>query len=106
MLRLDCIDLRFGPPAGTMRRGENQPVMRIKIPSDECRPAERLRQHYEIEKELGARLRNAGKQERTRLYQTVYDELFQRVWDHPQVTAPNRASHQKKVASQARLVKP
>ena len=78
--------------------------MKMKIPRDECRSAERLYYHYEIEKELGDRLRNAAKQDRTRLYQSVYDELFRRVSDHPQVTAPDRTPHEKKVASQLRLI--
>lgn len=78
--------------------------MRMKIPTGEPRSAEQLRQHYEVEKELAARIRGASKQERLGLYQTVYDELFRRVPDHPQVTAPNRISHKQKVASQVRLI--
>jgi SAM-dependent methyltransferase len=46
---------------------------------------ERLRAHWEIEHELADRLRNASRAERTTLYGAVYDELFQRVPDHPQV---------------------
>lgn len=40
---------------------------------------EQAREHYEIEKELAARLRNSTKQERTTLYTTVYDELYQKL---------------------------
>jgi SAM-dependent methyltransferase len=80
--------------------------MRIKKPKDEHRSEERLRYHYEIEKDLGDRLRAAAKPDRARLYQTVYDELFRRVLDHPQVTAPNRVSHETKIASQVRLIQP
>jgi SAM-dependent methyltransferase len=80
--------------------------MRINKPKDEYRSEERLHYHYEIEKDLGDRLRAAAKPDRARLYQTVYDELFRRVPDHPQVTAPNRISHERKIASQARLVEP
>ncbi len=50
------------------------------------RTMERLRDHYEIEKALADRLRVAGHDERSHLYKTVYDELFQRVPDHPQLT--------------------
>jgi SAM-dependent methyltransferase len=88
----------------------NQPTttkaLRIKISKGECRSAQRLQYHYEVEKELGDRLRNAAKADRAGLYKSVYDELFRRVPDHPQVTAPNRTSHQKKVAGQLRLIEP
>jgi len=50
------------------------------------RNMERLRAHYEIEKALADRLRVADSTERGLLYKTVYDELFQRVPDHPQLT--------------------
>jgi SAM-dependent methyltransferase len=55
------------------------------------RTPERLRAHYEIEKDLAARLRQAPRAERRRLYAALYDELFRRVPDHPQLqgkTAP------------------
>src|SRR4051812_36750800 len=50
-----------------------------------CRTPERVRFHYEVEKELADRLRVAEPHERLRLYGPVYDELFRRVCDHPQV---------------------
>lgn len=50
------------------------------------RSTEQIRQHYLIEKELALRLRSASKEERRRLYGEVYDELFRRVPDHPQLT--------------------
>jgi SAM-dependent methyltransferase len=45
-----------------------------------------LREHYEIEKELANRLRNSSRDERGQLYSKVYNELFQRVPAHPQLT--------------------
>lgn len=42
-----------------------------------------LRHHYEVEKELGARLRVASRAERLRLYREVYDERIERVPTHP-----------------------
>jgi len=51
----------------------------------EPRSAERIREQYLVEKELASRLRTAGKRERLRLYSAVYDELFQRFPDHPQL---------------------
>ena len=54
--------------------------------SRDARTMEQIREHYEIEKELAARLRNAPKQERRYLYSSLYDELFQRVPLHPLLT--------------------
>ncbi len=82
-------------------------VTRTKVPKSEHRSAERLYYHYEVEKELGDRLRQAAsRQDRARLYRSVYDELYSRVTDHPQVTAPDRGSHTEEVASQLRLIRP
>jgi len=60
--------------------------MSAPIPKSDPRSPGRIREHYLIEKELAARLRDATKQERQRLYTVVYDELFRRVPDHPQLT--------------------
>jgi SAM-dependent methyltransferase len=51
----------------------------------DLRSDERLRAHYEIEVELADRLRNAPTDARRELYGRVYDELFARVPDHPQL---------------------
>jgi SAM-dependent methyltransferase len=51
---------------------------------ESARSEERLRHHYEVERELADRLRAAGREDRSRLYAEVYDELFERVPDHPQ----------------------
>jgi CelD/BcsL family acetyltransferase involved in cellulose biosynthesis/2-polyprenyl-3-methyl-5-hydroxy-6-metoxy-1,4-benzoquinol methylase len=50
-----------------------------------ARTPEQLRRHYEIERRLGDRLRRSTREERTRLYSEVYDELFRSVPDHPQL---------------------
>jgi SAM-dependent methyltransferase len=76
------------------------------MPTSETRSPERLRYHYAVERELADRLRNSAKHERVQLYKTVYDELFRRVTDHPQLTSPNTASHKAKIANQMRLVAP
>jgi SAM-dependent methyltransferase len=52
----------------------------------DVRTAERIRAHYEVERELADRLRNSSRAERRDLYSLVYDELFERVPDHPQLT--------------------
>ncbi len=51
----------------------------------ERRTIERLRAHFEVEIELASRLRNATKEQRTKLYSVVYDELYRRIPDHPQL---------------------
>jgi SAM-dependent methyltransferase len=48
--------------------------------------AAQIQENYEIEKELASRLRDASKEERQSLYSSLYDELFRRVPDHPQLT--------------------
>ena len=59
--------------------------MPLQIPQTETRSFERVKDHYLIEKELAARLRSSTRAERRHLYTSVYDELFQRVPDHPQL---------------------
>ncbi|MFT4549594.1 MAG: hypothetical protein ACI9UA_004739, partial [Pseudoalteromonas tetraodonis] len=49
------------------------------------RSQERLRYHYEVEKELGDRMRDSTREERTELFSKLYDELFERVPDHPRL---------------------
>jgi SAM-dependent methyltransferase len=51
------------------------------------RSAEELYEHYRIERELADRLRQAPREERQGLYGVVYDELFQRVPEHPMLRA-------------------
>lgn len=50
------------------------------------RTAAQLRNQYETEKALANRLRNSSRIDRRRLYQTLYDELYRRVPDHPMLT--------------------
>lgn len=67
---------------------------------------EQIKAHYEIEKELANRLRNGSKQERYFLYSVVYDELFQRVPYHSQLS--NKASPRERlqiIRRQMRLIK-
>lgn len=55
--------------------------------SVDTRSPDRIRAHYEIERDLASRLREAPAAERLALYRTVYKALFARVPDHPQLTA-------------------
>lgn len=50
------------------------------------RSAEQVREHYEVEKALAARLRAGSAEERKQLYPKLYDELFRRVPHHPLLT--------------------
>ena len=50
------------------------------------RSPEGLRSQYNIERELANRLWHASRTDRKVLYSAVYDELFRRVPDHPQIT--------------------
>ncbi len=62
------------------------------------RSPERLKEHYVIEKELASRLRNSNKRERAYLYSELYDELFRRVPDHPQlIVKADSAGNEKKI---------
>jgi SAM-dependent methyltransferase len=50
------------------------------------RSAERVLEHYKIERGLADRLRDAPADQRARVYGEVYDELFRSVPDHPQLS--------------------
>ena len=61
-------------------------ILPMRIRESEQRTLEQLREHYQTEKELADRLRNASKEERRYLYTALYDELYRRVPHHPQLT--------------------
>ena len=70
----------------------------MKLPQHENRTVDRITEHYEIEKDLANKLLNANKTERANLYTLLYDELFQRVPDHPQLTRKaNNESYNTKI---------
>ena|SRR3990167_3891301 len=75
----------------------------MKILYNEHRTTEQVREHYEIEKELAIRLRNASKQERRHLYSSLYNEMYLRVPHHPQLT--QKSSHQKTLAAVSAQIK-
>lgn len=51
--------------------------------TEQTRTRNQVREHYEIEKELAARLRNASREERRHLYSSLYDDLLRRIPHHP-----------------------
>jgi len=62
-----------------------------------------LRRHYEIERGLAARLVSSHADQRAKVYGEVYDELFRRIPDHPQLRIdPSRRAAE--VASKLRFV--
>jgi SAM-dependent methyltransferase len=72
----------------------------------ELRSDDRLRAHYEVERELADRIRNASAASRRALYARVYDELFERVPDHPQLRRKSsRELSDSAVTAQYRLVR-
>ena len=52
----------------------------------DARTYEQIKDHYQIEKELAAKLRSASIDQRRTLYTDLYNELFLRVPHHPQLT--------------------
>jgi len=70
------------------------------------RSPERLRVHYDIERELADRLRSAPREARLGLYRLLYDELFRRVPDHPQLMRKvSEEKTLKKVITQTRFLR-
>ena len=77
-----------------------------KIPKEESRNIDQLRKHYEVEKELADRLRKSEKEERTHLYNELYEELFRRVPNHPQlVRKADENSRNDKIDNQMSVLK-
>jgi SAM-dependent methyltransferase len=70
------------------------------------RSDERLRAHYEVERELADRLRSSPASARRALYASVYNELFERVPDHPQLRRKSSAEmSEAAVSAQYRLLR-
>lgn len=66
-----------------------------------------VRQHYEVERELADRLRHATREQRRSLYGSVYNELYQRVPHHPQLTRKSSAELTRAaLAPQLRILRP
>lgn len=71
------------------------------------RSPERLKHHYDVERELAARMRNSSREERTELFKTLYTELYERVPDHPRFTRRETPEQsQANVEKQFRLIAP
>lgn len=76
-----------------------------RVPKGEQRTIEQLWEHYEIEKELASRLKNASKEERKNLYSVVYEELYKRVPHLPDIKRKDDPRAERKaVARQMKLL--
>jgi hypothetical protein len=67
------------------------------------RSTDSLRHHFEVEREIARRLMAADREGRREIYRTMYDELFERVPDHPRLTrrsdpARTEAANREKMA--------
>lgn len=60
---------------------------------------EELIEHYEVEKELAQKLRDATSVDRKKLYSTLYDDLYSRLPHHPQHTRKADRTRQKRKTS-------
>jgi 2-polyprenyl-3-methyl-5-hydroxy-6-metoxy-1,4-benzoquinol methylase len=68
----------------------NKMDLRLKLP--EGRTYQQVKNHYLVEKSIADRLKAASREERKLIYSGMYDELFQKVPDHPRLTV--RSSEQ------------
>ena len=76
-------------------------------PESTTRSPERLRHHFDVERELAARLRSSTREERPALFKELYNELFERVPDHPRLTRRESPEEsRRKVNGQLRLLRP
>lgn len=66
--------------------------LQVKILPGEGRTTERIFEHYALEKELAAQLLNSHKDQRKYLYTSLYNQLFQTITDHPQISRKMDAS--------------
>src|SRR4029453_13968831 len=77
----------------------------LRAPAPPNRTPDQLWEHYQIEKQLAAKLRNASKTERRKLYSEAYDELFRRVPHHLQLARKvSSAERSKSVQAQLGLL--
>jgi SAM-dependent methyltransferase len=71
------------------------------------RTLEQLRHHYSVEKELASQLRVSTREERSVLFGKLYQELFDRVPDHPRLVRRDTPEFSRRsIAARLRLLKP
>lgn len=60
--------------------------MELKLPLPPGRTYEQIKNHYEVEKAIAARLISASREERKKIYAGMYNELFAKIPDHSRLT--------------------
>ena len=60
--------------------------MYLKRPLPRNRNYEQVKNHYLVEKSIATKLKTASREERKRIYATMYEELFSKVPDHPRLS--------------------
>lgn len=63
--------------------------MNLKKPLPPNRSYEQILNHYLVEKSIANRLKESSREERKLIYKTMYEELFNKVPDHPRLTRRN-----------------
>ena len=64
----------------------NPEQRKLRQPAPAGRSYESLRRHFDCERAIAERLRNANRETRKQIYATMYDELFAEVPDHSRLT--------------------
>jgi SAM-dependent methyltransferase len=73
----------------------------------ESRTFEQIKEHYDLERMLADRLRSADREERQHLYTALYDQLFESLPHHPQITRKSDPqASQTEVMRKMRLLRP
>lgn len=76
--------------------------MKLRAPLPPDRTVRQLENHFEVERAIASRLKQVDRMERTRIYRTMYHELFEKVPDHPRLKRRDNSEHTAAV-SRARL---
>lgn len=80
--------------------------MQLRKPLPSNRSYDQVFNHYQVEKRLAYKLKQADRRARTEIYSTMYDELFSKVPDHPRLTKRNdEAESRKKVGHRLAFIK-
>jgi len=81
-------------------------MLRNKIPRSEKRSFDRLLHHYNVEKALAQKLRESTREDRAVLYNSLYDQLFKAVPDHPLLSKKEASiARQASVKKSLKLIK-
>lgn len=78
---------------------------RVQHQRDDSRSPDRLIAHYELERRLADRLRNASPEDRPSVYMQVYAEMFAALPDHPMQRAVDRDQTSTNTARRCRVVR-